>query len=90
MFTVNVIHEVRWLPNEVEAKLDAIIDMLRSQSGVAADLALVKEELSVIHGIVANLDNSAELQKQVDELTSQLNTSTADVKDAIDQQTKET
>lgn len=90
MFTVTVFHEVRWLPNEVEAKLDAIIEMLRGQAGVAADLALVKEELSVIHGIVASLDNSAELQKQVDELTSQLNTSTADVKDAIDQQTKET
>src|SRR6185436_15871645 len=33
-------------------KLDAIIDMLRSGASVPAELALVKEELSIIHGLI--------------------------------------
>lgn len=35
-------------------KLDAIIDMLSSAAGVPATLGFVKEELSLIHGLVAN------------------------------------
>jgi hypothetical protein len=34
-------------------------------------------------------DNSAEVQKQIDQITSQLNTSTAELKGEIDQHTKE-
>lgn len=41
-------------------KLDAIIEMLRSQANVAADLALVKEELSTIHGLIVDLGTDPE------------------------------
>lgn len=34
-------------------------------------------------------DNSAEVQKQIDQFTAQINTSTAETKDAIDQHQKE-
>lgn len=40
-----------------QCHVHAIIEMLRAQAGVAADLALVKEELSLIHGLVSNLQN---------------------------------
>ncbi len=41
----------------ISQKLEAIIEMLRSQGGVPAELALVKEELSLIHGLVSDLTN---------------------------------
>lgn len=34
MFTVNVIHEVRWLPNDVEAKLNHIIELLETDPAI--------------------------------------------------------
>jgi len=41
----------------VGQKLDAIIEMLRSSASVPADLALVKEELSIVHGLISQLAN---------------------------------
>ena len=39
----------------IAQKLNAIIEMLRAQANVATDLALVKEELSTVHGLLADL-----------------------------------
>lgn len=66
----------------------AILDGQQSLAIAVADVPFMKEEVSTIHGIVASLDKTAELQKEIDELTAQLNAGNADVKDAIDQQTK--
>lgn len=59
-------------------KLDAIIDMLQSQAGVAAELALVKAELGIIHGLIADLSSTD--PEQLKQLTEQLKQST----DALD------
>lgn len=40
-----------------DTKLDAIIEMLRSSASVPAELALVKEELSTIHALLADDPN---------------------------------
>lgn len=59
------------------AQLDAIVEMLRSLASLPANLALVKEELSVIHGLVQELVTNPE---QLQRLTEQLKSST----DALD------
>lgn len=59
-------------------KLDAIIQMLQPLASVPADLALVKEELSLVHGLVADLmadpekikEFSERIRKQVEALKS--------------------
>jgi len=48
-------HEESARDNE---RFDAIIEMLRNLASMPADLALVKEELSLVHGLVANSDSS--------------------------------
>jgi hypothetical protein len=48
-------------------KLDAIIAMLQAQANVAADLALVKAELSIIHGLVVDLSADPEKAKELSE-----------------------
>lgn len=50
-----------------DKKLDAIIEMLRAQAGVAADLALVKDELSIIHGLVMDLGADPEKANELSE-----------------------
>lgn len=66
----------------------AILDKLGSITINVADVPFMKEEVGTIHGLVVDLGNEAELQKQIDELTAQLNAGTADVKSAIDEQNK--
>lgn len=68
-----------------DKKLDAIIEMLRAQAGVAADLARVKDELGIIHGLLLGAAPSQEL---IDQMTNEIDASTDKVEDAIKQQTK--
>ena len=65
-------------------KLDAIIDMLRGMASAPADLALVKEELSVIHGLVQS-GGAPELLTAINNLTGKVNV----MADAIDRIEKE-
>ena len=53
-------------------KLDAIIDMLRNLAGVPAELGLIKEELSVVHQLVADSNSEAinNLTRKVEEFMS--------------------
>jgi len=51
----------------IAQKLDAIIEMLRAQANVAADLALAKAELSIIHGLVVDLSADPEKAKELSE-----------------------
>ena len=53
-------------------------------STLGAGLQAIALALSTPH------DNSAQVQAEIDKYVAQLNTSTADQKDAIDQHTKET
>jgi hypothetical protein len=59
---------LKWLKDELVQQLvaevrrnakrfDAIIETLRAQAGVAAELKLVKEELSTVHGLVSDILN---------------------------------
>jgi hypothetical protein len=41
----------------IEQKLDAVIEMLRSAGSVPSELGLIKEEVSIIHGLVEKLAN---------------------------------
>lgn len=56
---------LKWLKNKVAQQLvaemernaqryEAIINMLRAQAGVAAQVDLIKEEVSLIHGLLVN------------------------------------
>lgn len=67
-------------------KLDAIIEMLRAQSGVAADLALVKEQLNTIHGLLAGLE-SADPDK-IKELAASVKSVREKLQTSIDNQPK--
>lgn len=62
---------LKWLKDEVVRQLladvqrnakryDVIIEMLRSQANVAADVALIKDELSTIHQLTFELTGKVE------------------------------
>lgn len=62
---------LRWLKDALAEQLiaevrrnakryDVIVEMLRAQANVAADLALVKDELSTIHGLIFELKGTSE------------------------------
>ena len=86
---LNIQGKLKNLTVGLKQQLLAVNQKLDAQAGNAANLALIMEKLNLIHGLLANADNSTELQKQIDELTEQLNSSTATLKGEIDQQTKE-
>lgn len=67
-------------------KLDAIIEMLRAQAGVAADLALVKEQLNTIHGLIADLA-SADPEK-IKELAGSVKAAREKLQTSLDNQQK--
>lgn len=58
MFTINVVHEVRWLPNDVEAKLDRILKLLE------ADPAALKELQEKLKASNDALDTAVKSQQQ--------------------------
>lgn len=62
---------------DMNPKLDTVIEMLKPLASVPADIALVKEELSLVHGLVADLSTDPDKLRQ---LTEQLKSST----DALD------
>lgn len=72
----------------VAQKLDAIIEMLRSQANVAADLALVKEELSIVHGLLDDLVNAD--PEKIKELAASVKAVREKLQTSVDNQTKET
>lgn len=83
--------EISKLRTEVVAQLTASNE---SSVALAQAITLASENLgkwlAAIAIAAANPnDNSAEIQRQIDEVTAQLNTSTAELKGEIDQQTKE-
>jgi hypothetical protein len=83
--------EISKLRTEVVAQLTASNE---SSVTLAQAITLASENLgkwlAAIALAAANPnDNSAEIQRQIDEVTAQLNTSTAELKGEIDQQTKE-
>ena len=69
----------------IAQKLDAIVDMLRSQAGVAADLALVKEELSTVHALIVDLATDPE---KLNEAVLAVRAIREKLKTSVDNQTK--
>jgi len=70
----------------IAQKLDAIVEMLRSQAGVAPQLDLIKEELSTIHGLIADLV-SADPEK-IEEVTARIKAVREKLQTSVDNQTK--
>jgi len=66
-------------------KLDAVITMLRDLAAVPAQLGLIKEELSIVHKLLADLGDLSQVQAQIDEFTKTLRASTDKVEGAINQ-----
>jgi methyl-accepting chemotaxis protein len=60
------------------AKYDTIIEMLRSAASVPAELALVKEELSIVHGLVQQ-GGSPELLTAINNLTGKVDTMSSNI-----------
>lgn len=60
MFTVTVIHEVRWLPNDVESKL----------AQMQNEIAQMNSRLEIIHGLVDEIARGQ--QEKIDQLTAAL------------------
>lgn len=53
MLTIKVIHEVRWLPNDVEAKLNHIIELLEGDPAALQQLtAKLKESTDSLQAAV--------------------------------------
>jgi len=68
----------------VAQKLDAIIAMLQAQANVATDLALVKEELSTVHQLLADLvDGDPE---KIKEITDAVRSVKEKLKSSVDKQ----
>lgn len=68
--------------------LSAVIEMLRGLAHLPAELGLLKDKLDLMHELLVNLDNSAELQRQVDELTSKINLTATEQQDALNKVTQ--
>lgn|SRR6185369_10954760 len=69
----------------ISQKLDAIIEMQRNQASVPDDLALAKEELSLIHVLVADLASGGDPEK-VKQITANLRNARERLQTAIDSQ----
>lgn len=69
-------------------KLDALIDMQRAQAHVPAELALAKEELSIVHELINNLNGKVETMsthiERIEKEASDLAENVTQVRDAID------
>lgn len=75
MFTVNVIHEVRWLPNDVEARLGDLATRLES---LTVELETIKMSVGEVLRIV-----EGEAQQQIDELTDTVNQSSDQTEETL-------
>ena len=75
MTIFKIVYEVNWLPADtsVTQKLDAM----------AAQIELIRDELTVIHGLLTGA-----VQADIDKLTQEINASSDKVEDAINQQTQ--
>ena len=89
---------LKWLKDELVQQLvgeirrnakrfDTIIEMLRAQSGVPAQINLIKEELSLIHGLVADLASGGDPEK-LDQITQNIKTVRERLQASVDRQTK--
>lgn len=65
-------------------KLDAVIEMLRTQADVATNLALVREQLNIIHGLIADIA-SADPEK-IKELAASVKTVREKLQTSVDKQ----
>jgi hypothetical protein len=64
MFTVNVIHEVRWLPNDVEARLG---DLAMRLNELTVEIETIKMGVAqILHAV------EGQTQQKLDELAASL------------------